>query len=106
MLVSYYNHAIAIKHHFYTDSFANFFRVVLDEPSEAYYGSYFDYEVEMWKALQHLVDSGVVLNITFEDLKLKPAKTMKRIGTHLNLERNDEFYDKVSKRTSFGFRLD
>ena len=92
MIVSFYNHVRTLKYHFYDDTFANYFRLHVDEPCDAEYGSYFRFEREMWAALKPLVDVGVVLNVTFEDLKLKPAETMRKIGQHLELDRNDEFY--------------
>ena len=97
MIVSFYHHVCTLKYHFYDDSFANYFRLHVDEHCDAEYGSYFRFEREMLHTLQPLVDEDVVLEVTFEDLKMKAVETMKRIGSHLGLERNEEFYEKVSQ---------
>ena len=49
----------------------------------------------MWKAFEPLTDAGVVTNVTFEDLKLRPAPTMKKIGQHLGMGWDDDFYQRV-----------
>ena len=67
----------------------------MEDPCYAQYGSFFKYEREMWKAFEPLTDAGVVTNVTFEDLKLRPAPTMKKIGQHLGMGWDDDFYQRV-----------
>lgn len=101
MMVSFHNHVLSLKYHFYNESFADYFRLHTEEPSDAQYGSYFDYERDLWEALKPLVDSRIVTNITFEDMKLNPVPTFKKIAEHLELSRNEEFFEKVAIETSF-----
>ena len=98
MLVSFYNHCSNLKYYFYSDTFENFLRIHLEEPCYGQYGSYFKFERDMWEAFQPHVETGAVLNVTFENLKLNAAVTMKKIGQHLGMGYDDEFYEKVLHR--------
>lgn len=100
-VVSYYNHHIQMKPnpYCYEGDFDDFFQLFLEGPID--YDLYFDY-LKSWDDLvKNPPSCNPILMVSFEDMKLKPVETVKRIAEFLEVKVSDNDVDEIIKISSF-----
>merc|ERR1711920_780874 len=96
--VSMYFHALRIPQFEFDGDFNTFQDIFLRGLVE--FGDWFDHTIEWWKASQEKPEQ--ILFITYEDLKLSPVQTIKKIAEFLELKDiSDETVEMVRKASSF-----